>query len=77
MIMYNLIGTQQVEPLEFWKTYCTEIGEEWGFFEDMLQEADEKVKLRLEDMKNRMITQDSQNDNGVRFHKMLSRLGEV
>jgi len=43
----------------------------------MLQEADEKVKLRLEDMKNRMITQDSQNDNGVRFHKMLSRLGEV
>ena len=43
--LYNLYGTVCVEPVGYWKEYCEEIGEEWEFFEDLLQPVDKKLEL--------------------------------
>ena len=72
--LYNLCGTVCVEPAGYWKEYCEEIGEEWEFFEDLLQLVDKKLALALRSIEKDTEARNAKNDEGVRFHRMLGYL---
>jgi len=74
--LYNLSCTVCREPLEYWKIFCEDIGEEWEFFEDLLRPVDKKLELALRSVEKDIEARNAKNDEGVRFHKMLGHLGQ-